>query len=204
MNGPGLQPLSLGELLDRAFTVYRRHFWLFVGIMAIPSCLYIPVEFLFLRTKNAPFPWSKAPLQTHVAMIAYGALFLFWIISSVAYGAATCAVADVYLDRRTTIQGAYARIRGRFWRLMSLNFNVGFRVLGLILLLVLEAQSREASWQQSLVEEAQLRHLGRLANRISHHFGCRTFYWTLGMFVMPFSMPAMLLDDIKGPGSNPP
>jgi len=32
-----LRPLSLGELLDRAFTLYRRHFWLLVGITAVPS-----------------------------------------------------------------------------------------------------------------------------------------------------------------------
>ena len=34
-----LRPLTLGELLDRSFSLYRRHFWLFVGIMALPSLL---------------------------------------------------------------------------------------------------------------------------------------------------------------------
>jgi hypothetical protein len=31
-----LRPLSLGELLDRTFSLYRRNFWLFLGILRIP------------------------------------------------------------------------------------------------------------------------------------------------------------------------
>ncbi|MGH9811917.1 MAG: hypothetical protein ACRD4T_02160, partial [Candidatus Acidiferrales bacterium] len=36
-----LRPLSLGELLDRTFSLYRNHFWLFVGITAIPYLLLL-------------------------------------------------------------------------------------------------------------------------------------------------------------------
>ena len=45
-----LRPLSLGELLDRTFTLYRNHFWVFVGIMAIPAALGIPVNYLVSRS----------------------------------------------------------------------------------------------------------------------------------------------------------
>ena len=34
-----LRPLSLGELLDRTFFLYRRHFLLFVGIAAMPQLI---------------------------------------------------------------------------------------------------------------------------------------------------------------------
>ena len=34
MNTFDLRPLSVGEILDRTFTLYRRHFWLFIGIAA--------------------------------------------------------------------------------------------------------------------------------------------------------------------------
>ncbi len=40
-----LRPLSLGELLDRTFFLYRRNFLLFVGIAAIP---YSSFSFLCL------------------------------------------------------------------------------------------------------------------------------------------------------------
>jgi len=36
-DGRYLRPLTLAELLDRTFSLYRRHFLLFVGIMALPS-----------------------------------------------------------------------------------------------------------------------------------------------------------------------
>ena len=34
-----LRPLAVGELFDRAFVLYRRHFSLFVGITSAPVCL---------------------------------------------------------------------------------------------------------------------------------------------------------------------
>ena len=37
MTGLDLRPLTLGEILDRAFLLYRRHFLLFIGITAIPQ-----------------------------------------------------------------------------------------------------------------------------------------------------------------------
>ena len=39
-----LRPLSLGELLDRTFFLYRRHFLLFIGIAAVPYLvILVPV-----------------------------------------------------------------------------------------------------------------------------------------------------------------
>ena len=35
MAGAELRPLSIGELLDKVFSLYRSHFLLFVGIMAV-------------------------------------------------------------------------------------------------------------------------------------------------------------------------
>src|SRR5713226_10205336 len=43
MASADLRPLSLGELLDRTFTLYRNHFWLFVGIMAVPQLLLLAI-----------------------------------------------------------------------------------------------------------------------------------------------------------------
>jgi len=50
-----LRPLSLGEILDRTFTLYRRNFLLFAGISAIPQTLVLAfnVITLLLGTKVA-------------------------------------------------------------------------------------------------------------------------------------------------------
>jgi hypothetical protein len=36
-----LRPLSIGEMLDRTFSLYRRNFVLFVGITALPNLLIL-------------------------------------------------------------------------------------------------------------------------------------------------------------------
>ncbi len=39
-----LRPLSIGELLDRTFSLYRRNFLLFVGISALPQLLVLALQ----------------------------------------------------------------------------------------------------------------------------------------------------------------
>jgi len=140
-----LRPLSLGELLDRTFSLYRSHFWLFVGIMAIPSAFMIPVNFLVYSLQGSMVNTAASgrppimPTPGLIGGIAAG-YFLFLIVIGVVYaiatGAATCAVADAYLGRSATVRGSFGRIRGRFWRLMGVFFNILFRVMGFLLLFV--------------------------------------------------------------------
>ncbi len=138
-----LRPLSLGELLDRAFTLYRSHFWLFVGIMAIPSSLAIPMNFLLLMKQGSPLAFlTRQTVQSQAGVFSLGVLALlaiFWIAYAIAIGATTHAVAEAYLGRPSTVSGSYGSIRGRFWRLLGVVFNVGFRVFGIFLLVVFAA-----------------------------------------------------------------
>ncbi|MGC2183081.1 MAG: hypothetical protein WA637_07375, partial [Terriglobales bacterium] len=39
-----LRPLSLGELLDRSFFLYRKNFMLFVGIIALPHLVLLAFQ----------------------------------------------------------------------------------------------------------------------------------------------------------------
>ena len=39
-----LRPLSLGQLLDETFNLYRRNFLLFVGISAVPNLVLLLVQ----------------------------------------------------------------------------------------------------------------------------------------------------------------
>jgi hypothetical protein len=139
MSGFELRPLSLGELLDRAFLLYRRNFRLFAGIMAIPACLVVPMQFFLLRSRGVPCPWNKPSPQSHISGYTFSFLFAYWIIYTVAQAATTFAVADVYLGRLSTIRESYGRIRGHFWRLIGVTLNVGIRVFGLMLLLLVLA-----------------------------------------------------------------
>jgi len=39
-----LRPLSLSELLDRTFQLYRQYFMLFVGIVALPQLVLLAAQ----------------------------------------------------------------------------------------------------------------------------------------------------------------
>jgi hypothetical protein len=48
-----LRPLSLGEILDRTFTLYRRNFLLFTGIIAIPQLMVLAFNLAQTSMKGA-------------------------------------------------------------------------------------------------------------------------------------------------------
>lgn len=141
MPGVVLQPLSLAELLDRMFSLYRKNFLLFFGIMLLPSLLAMSAGILMALIQApmiGPKPASPA-ISAAVIGGAFGgflvAMIAYWIIYAVALGASTFAVADVYLGRTATIAASYRRIRGRIGRLLWLMLLVAARVFGLIMLL---------------------------------------------------------------------
>jgi hypothetical protein len=39
-----LRPMSLGEILDRTFAIYRKNFWLFAGIAAVPAVAMLAIH----------------------------------------------------------------------------------------------------------------------------------------------------------------
>jgi Membrane domain of glycerophosphoryl diester phosphodiesterase len=146
-----LRPLSLGELLDRTFTLYRRHFWVFVGIMAIPSSFAIPFNVFFLSKEGnlfassaGPFPPTPAaPIGTAAPQLAeigilFVAVFAFLLVFVVAYclamGAATYAVGQAYLGEATTVRDAYRKVVEKFWRLIGVTINILLRMFGIMLL----------------------------------------------------------------------
>jgi hypothetical protein len=142
MEGIELRPLSLGELLDRTFTLYRSHFWLFAGIMAIPSSAAIPFSFFTLVRTGSPFGLGHASPAAQAFLFSgtfLGFGLFFFAVYAIAQGAATHAVGDAYLGRSSTVRSAYSRIRGRFWRLIGLIVNVGIRVFGLMVLALFAA-----------------------------------------------------------------
>jgi hypothetical protein len=140
MPGVVLQPLNLGELLDRMFSLYRKNFLLFFGIMLLPSLLAMASGILmavFRSPMVAPRPGTPA-INPAIVGSAVGGFFVamaaYWIVYAIALGASTFAVGDVYLGRTATIAASYRRIRGRIWRLLWLMFLVALRVFGVFLL----------------------------------------------------------------------
>ncbi len=115
-----LRPLSLGELLDRTFFLYRRNFLLFAGIAAIPYALFFVINLAaalmptFARLSPST---GMAPRQLAVAAVSGGLIALVaGIAGAIAFlfsvGATVFAVSEIYAGRRTTIRESLRRVRG--------------------------------------------------------------------------------------------
>jgi glycerophosphoryl diester phosphodiesterase family protein len=137
-----LRPMTLGEVLDRTFTLYREHFFLFAGITALPYLLMLIFRFglLILQrgaiTGTAPNLQSPGLLGGFVAG-AFGSFFLLYLMIGLAQSATIAAVSDLYLGRPTTVGESYAKARGRIlvvFAVMIMTFLA--TVVGLIFLII--------------------------------------------------------------------
>jgi len=134
-----LRPLTIGELLDRTFRLYRNHFWLFVGIMAIPSVFSVPFNIIFFTWRGPAVVRGNPSPTFPVGILAPLAAFFcfFWAVSSIAIGAATYAVSESYLGQKVTVRGSYGKVRGDFWRILGVVFVAWLRAIGMLLLVAI-------------------------------------------------------------------
>jgi hypothetical protein len=129
--------LSLGEILDRVFTLYRNHFALFVGVMAIPAAVQIPTNLYSFSI------WGKMvrmgagqapPFDPGIFAMIYLVVFpVIVVVGTLGLGAISLAVSDVYLGRAATIRGSYQKVLRRFWRLLGLLITVGLILMGILI-----------------------------------------------------------------------
>ncbi len=125
-----LRPLTVGELLDRTFTYYRRRFVLFVGIAAIPSAIALAFQ---LARLYGTFSNSMAT----TALLGLVSLIVSVVTGTFVHGATVVAVSQLQLEQDTNIAEAFTAIRPLVGELFIIGLNVGLRVmLGLLLLIV--------------------------------------------------------------------
>ncbi len=137
MNGLDLRPLSLGDILDRTFSLYRRHFLLFVGIAGIPQLLV-----LVFSLGQTFFSWSTTDILTGNRNVGIGVLVLivYLVVAVVAYlfsqGATMLAISDLYLGRTTTIAESLRNISDDLWYLLGVTILSGLAIFGAMILLI--------------------------------------------------------------------
>ena len=143
-----LRPLTLAELLDRSFSTYKRHLWLFVGIMALPASvglLYAVAmelfQFTVVRPQTAATSGTPTPEQAFLVMapVVLGAIvfmLVYLVVYAFALGATTIAVAHVYKDKPISIGTAYREVRRHGGRLILLMIFATLRIGGVWLGLI--------------------------------------------------------------------
>jgi hypothetical protein len=140
-----LRPLAVGELFDRAFVLYRRHFPLFVGITAVPGLFALIMTLAQQALTSATMPRPDAAgnldpsamgenilliVSLFAAMML--SLLIYWVVYMIALGATTLAVSEIYVGRAVTIPEVYGRMRGRIGALIVLLILIGIRIGGTV------------------------------------------------------------------------
>src|SRR6266481_9093765 len=152
MSNLDLRPLSIGELLDRTFSLYRRNFLLFIGIAAIPHLLVLAVKLAQVAVMpvvgkvGAPPPAAElqAASRSFVAgnPIAFAAFALLGVVIYLiailfTQGGTVFAVSELYLGRATTIGQSFSRAKGELGTLFGVLFLNGLVTLVSFLLLII-------------------------------------------------------------------
>ncbi len=127
-NAPTLQPMGFGEILDTIFSLYRKHFLLFLGVIAVDFCGNLVTYLLARFLPNFPL---KGLVMDLVGM-SFGLVSMGGIIVT---------TATVYLGKRIRYLDALRQAGHRFWQTLvcHLPWNLvsGIPRLGIIVLLLL-------------------------------------------------------------------
>lgn len=112
-----LRPLSLGEVLDRTFAVYRSRFWLFAGLSAIYGAMNTAAAALQATIQHqALVHMGPSPAQIAASGSTVLILLLALPVGAVAQAAILHAVSEVYLGGTTTVGASLRAVIGRWYR----------------------------------------------------------------------------------------
>ena len=141
-----LRPLDVGDLLDETFRLYRRHFWLLIGVDAVallPAAVVslAPASLLTLMTTRPGSMTNAGGSVDTAGVLAFcGSALFAWLVSIVAnfllFAAMMPAISEARLGRRITVRAAYARGLRRLGPLLGLTIVYGL-VTGLLTMTVI-------------------------------------------------------------------
>jgi hypothetical protein len=131
-----LRPMTLGEVLDRTFSLYKNHFWLFAGIAALPFSLLLLVQIaiVIVGLGSTTTPTTHTPPLSAGAiggMVGGGAavMILYFLMIGAANAATVFAVSDLYLSRPVSIRGSFAKVGWKVFRVLALFFLIGLIIV---------------------------------------------------------------------------
>jgi len=128
-----LRPMSLGEILDRTFQIYRSRFWVFIAIAAIPAAIMFllhmgDIYWWHLAGRLQPFRQPGITIWNLVVSLGfYHAAILVHAIFSAAlvHQTSKTALGEV-CSARTSLRFAFTRWRSFLW--------IGVLILGIVLI----------------------------------------------------------------------
>lgn len=124
-----LRPRTLGELLDHAFRLYRRHFFTFIAIIAVVQIPASVIALVFItiptafqtEAASASVDPSEALLTSGLTLVGtiLSAVVSLILVQGIGTAAMTRAITDDYLGQPTSFASAYRRIGGKWGKLVK-------------------------------------------------------------------------------------
>jgi len=142
--------MTLGELLDRTFFLYRRHLGLFVGIAALPNLALLAFQLLNIAIRpQTGFRFSAAVILTAlVALLVYSVVYL--VVLALTQGATIIAVSRLHLGESVTISDAFGSIKSRVSTLAFTMILVGIGVAFATILLIIPGIILALMWSLAI------------------------------------------------------
>ena len=137
-----LRPLTLGEILDRTFTLYRSRFWLFAGISSLAAVVQVVAagaQMIGMRgmmrmpavgTTPAQLPGVLAHSGLAI-LVGYAVGLIYLLAASVTQAGTAWALSEVYLGREATVGSAMRVAGGRWWEFIAIAIWQAFSLLWL-------------------------------------------------------------------------
>ena len=118
-----LRPSTLGEILARTAQLYRRNFWMFAGVAALPvgamfaigaiAVAVITAVGVAVRTTNSSSPVAIGFVALAVVLVV---MPLYIAAAVFSYAGLTEAAEKVHRGEKMTIRGVLKSVRPWFWR----------------------------------------------------------------------------------------
>ncbi len=105
-----LKPMGFGEILDTAFSLYRKHFSLFLGLVSFSAFGELTVH-LFMDFSVSFF--------SRYFLLGIGMVIFAVTFSTIGIGGIVIGTGTAYLGEETTIRSIFQRTIQRFWQLLG-------------------------------------------------------------------------------------
>jgi len=127
-----LRPLTLGEILDRTAQLYRRNFWTFAGVSAVPVvatfAIFVPfgvvLGFMGVFKAGHAAPSTGAIIGITAAAVLIG-LPVLLAASVVSQASLTRTAIGAHMGHRLKVREAINSVWPRFWRYLWLLVLLG-------------------------------------------------------------------------------
>lgn len=123
-----LRPLSMSEILDRTFYLYRNHFLVFVGITAIPQLFILP-----LTLGGAAMVARRDPSTS--GLLTFAGYLLFYLAVFISQAPTVTAVSALHLEKPISIGSAYSASRRSLVRVIWIVFLLFLAMFALFAIL---------------------------------------------------------------------